>query len=161
MSLDAFVNWLAESPLSIAIGGHNWVTPAVQTVHILAIAAIMAGVLMTDLKALGAVGRGEPMLRFTRRYGPSALVALFIALVSGSTLIIGEPARSLQNPIFVLKMALLLSALVLTAAIHGPILRDESFWTGRTLALRGLAGLSLLIWMSIIFAGRWIAYAVT
>jgi len=59
-------------------------------------------------------------------------------------MIIGEPARSLANPVFQLKMLLLLAAIAVTVALH-----KES---------RIIAILSLSLWVGIVFAGRWIAY---
>ncbi|MBW8812569.1 MAG: hypothetical protein JF588_04020 [Caulobacterales bacterium] len=163
MSVDGFVSWLADTPVSEGIGAHGWITPAVQTVHILAIAVVMSAILMTNLRALGAVGGGEPMARFSRHYAPRIGAALLVLLISGATLIVGEPKRSLENPVFLLKMAMLIAALALATAIHLPLRHDAEFWTpgARRIALRVMAGGSLAIWVAIIFAGRWIAYAVT
>jgi hypothetical protein len=81
--------------------------------------------------------------------------------VTGSLLIIGEPRRSLINPTFYLKMALLLAAIVLTAALQGALAAAPAFWGedgGRRLAGKALATASILVWCGILFAGRWIAY---
>ena len=163
MMIDKFVAWLADTPVSLAIGDHAWITPTVQTVHILAIAIVMSGILMTNLKALGAVGQDDTLLGFSKLYAPWIGGALIILLISGATLIVGEPRRSLENPIFILKMSMLLVALILTAAIHAPLRRDAAFWRPgpRAVALRGMAVSSLGVWAAIVFAGRWIAYAVT
>lgn len=163
MILDGFIKLLADSPPSALIGAHNWITPAVQTVHIVAIAVVMAAILMTNLKALGALGGDATLEQFSESYLPWIKGALLVLLVSGSILIIGEPKRSLDNPVFGLKMACLLVALTLTAIIHAPLRRESGFWTApaRRIPLRGLAAVSLTLWTAIIFAGRWIAYAVT
>ena len=44
-ALDNFCAWIERTPLSQAIQVTSWSVPAVQTVHILAIAAVMASVL--------------------------------------------------------------------------------------------------------------------
>lgn len=161
MPIAGLVQWLAATSLSKAIGDNAWVTPTVQTVHILAIAAIMSAILMTNLRALGALGREETLARFSHRYAGWIVVALLVLAASGSLLIVGEPQRSLENTVFWLKMSCLAVALVATAAIHAPLAYDDQFWgsKGRTLMLRGLAASSLLVWAATIFAGRWIAYA--
>jgi len=161
MSLDKLVSWLAATGASKAIGDHAWVTPTVQTVHILAIALIMSAILMTNLRALGALGRDEPLSRFSDRYGPWIWAALAVLAASGATLIVGEPRRSLENPVFLLKMGMLAVALTATLAILLPLRRDREFWLagGRAAVLKGLAGSSLAVWVAIVFAGRWIAYA--
>ena len=163
MMIEKFVAWLADTPVSLAIGDHAWITPTVQTVHILAIAIVMSAILMTNLKALGAVGHDDTLLGFSQLYAPWICGALIVLLFSGATLIVGEPRRSLENPVFILKMVLLCIALLLTAAIHAPLRRNAAFWgtARRGGLLRGMALLSLGVWAAIVFSGRWIAYAVT
>jgi hypothetical protein len=143
-SLDRFCAWLEQTPLSQAIQNTGWVVPAVQTIHILAIAAVMSSVLMLDLRVLGIVGRDQPLARVTGRFRPVIWWTLPLLLATGIVMIVGEPARSLANPVFQLKMLLLLAAIAATTA-----LREGS---------RIIAILSLLLWVGIVFAGRWIAY---
>jgi len=76
-------------------------------------------------------------------------------------MIVGEPPRSLKNPVFQIKMALLLAALVATVICqvtlrHHPAFGDLT--TGRRAGAATLASVSMLLWVGIIFAGRWIAY---
>ena len=143
-ALDRFCSWLEQTPLSQAIQSAGWVVPAVQTIHILAIAAVMSSVLMLDLRLLGIVGKDLSLARVSARYRPIIWWTLPILLATGAVMIIGEPARSLANPVFQLKMLLLLAAIAVTAAFH-----KES---------RIIAILSLSLWAGIVFAGRWIAY---
>jgi hypothetical protein len=82
-------------------------------------------------------------------------------LLTGATLIIAEPSRSLQNPVFVLKMALLLLAAAVTLVCQLPLRKDAGYWDGsesRRRKVRVIGFLSLPIWIAILFAGRWIAY---
>src|SRR5438552_18413903 len=109
-ALDRFCSWLEQTPLSQAIQTTSWVVPSVQTIHILAIAAVMSSVLMLDLRLLGVVGRDQPLARVCARFRPVIWWALPVLLATGIVMIIGEPARSRANPIFQLQMILLLSA---------------------------------------------------
>ena len=158
--LDPLVSWLAATPLSVAIGSVNWLTPAVQCVHIVAIAALMACMTMSNLRVLGVVGREDSLAGFTRRYGAWIWPALLVLLVSGSVLVVGEPRRELQNKIFVTKMALVAAAAAMTLALQLPLRRDQAFWdgAGRVRLSQAIALASILAWVAIIFAGRWIAY---
>ena len=160
-SLDRFCAWLDQTPLSQTIQTTGWVVPTVQTVHILAIAAVMASVLMIDLRLLGVLGREQPVARVSERFRPVIWWTLPILLATGILMIIGEPVRSLENPIFQLKMALLVTAIIVTLSYQVPLGRDPAFWdlTGsRRGVARIIAVLSLLLWVGIVFAGRWIAY---
>jgi len=144
-SLDRFCSWLEQTPLSQAIQSTGWVVSAVQTIHILAIAVVLSAVLMPDLDLLGKVGREQPFERVTSRFRPVSCCALPNILATGVVMIIGEPARSLANPVFQLKILLPLAAIAVTAGLH----KDS----------RIIAILSLSLWVGIVFAGRWIAYS--
>jgi hypothetical protein len=160
-SLDRFCAWIDQTPLSQTIQTTAWIVPTVQTVHILAIAAVMASVLMIDLRLLGILGREQPVARVSERFRPVIWWTLPILLASGLLMIIGEPVRSLENPIFQLKMALLVAAIILTLSYQVPLGRDPAFWdvtSSRRGVARIIAVLSLLLWVGIVFAGRWIAY---
>jgi hypothetical protein len=78
-------------------------------------------------------------------------------------MISAEPARALQNPAFQLKMLLLVLVVGLCVAIGRPLRRDGGYWS-RSAGRRGLVAVlavtSLLLWVGIVFAGRWIAYLV-
>ena len=129
-ALDRFCGWLEQTPLSQAIQGAGWIVPSVQTIHILAIAAVMSSALMLALRLEG-------------RYRRVIWWSLPVLLATGMVMIVGEPARSLANPVFQLKMLLLLSAIAVT------LIRRDS---------RITALLSLSLWVGIVFSGRWIAY---
>jgi len=105
---------------------------------------VMSSVLMLDLRLLGIFGADQPLARVTSRFRPVIWWTLPILLATGVVMIIGEPARSLANPVFQLKMLLLLAAITVTAALHK--------------GSRIIAIASLLLWVGIVFAGRWIAY---
>jgi hypothetical protein len=159
--LDPFCNWLAATPVSQTIQAADWLIPAVQTVHILCVASVMSSVLMVDLRLLGMGARAQTLAGVTSRFLPFIWWPLPLLLATGATLIVAEPARSLENPVFMLKMALLLGAVAVTLASSMPLARDPAFWEvsgARRLSARLLALVSLPLWSAIVFAGRWIAY---
>jgi len=160
-SLAPFCDWLANTPVSQTIQTVSWIIPAVQTVHILAVAAVLTSALMIDLRLLGARSTDQPVASITNRFLPFIWWPLPLLLTTGALLIIAEPARSLQNPVFLLKMALLLAAAAVTLACQLPLRKDPFFWDaneGRKRAARLIALASLPLWIAIVFAGRWIAY---
>src|ERR1700687_5623333 len=113
-SIHHFCGWLQGTPISLAIQRTDWVVPLVQTIHILSIAAVVSGALMIDLRLLGALGRDQSVARVSGRFRPMIWRPLPILLLTGVVLIVGEPSRSLENPVFGLKMALLAAAIDIT-----------------------------------------------
>jgi hypothetical protein len=163
MDLHAFSEWLGTTPLSLLIQNVSWVIPTMQSVHILAIAIVFTSATMVDLRMLGVIGRDRPTAAYATRYLPWIWPTLVVLLLTGSVLIIGEPARSLQNPAFQLKMLLLILAMVSTFLLQRPMGRDPAYWElsgGRKATAALLALITLLLWVGIIFCGRWIAYIV-
>jgi hypothetical protein len=159
--IDEFCWWLEHTALSQAIQSVDWIVPAVQTVHILAITVVAASALMINLRLLGVVSADRALQEVSARFLPLVWWPLLVLLATGAIMIIGEPARSLKNPAFQLKMALLITALVVTAIYQLQLRCDPAFGspTGvRRAAATTLATLSMLLWAGIIFAGRWIAY---
>jgi hypothetical protein len=160
-SLDSFCDRLSASDLSQAIQSTDWVIPTVQTVHILAVAAVISSILMFNLRLIGVRARSESVASVAARFIPVVWFGLPILLGTGAILIIAEPARALQNPVFILKMALVLLAAGLTLVSQIPLRRNQGFWEvsiSRRHLARLVACLSLPIWVAIVFAGRWIAY---
>jgi len=133
----------------------------VQTIHILAIAVVASSALMIDLRLIGVFWANRPMQTVSARFLPLIWWPLLVLLASGLIMIIAEPARSLKNPAFQVKMLLLVGALTVTWLFHFLRRRDAAFGeagAGARAAATTLAIASILLWSSIIFAGRWIAY---
>ena len=158
-SLDRFCLWLEQTSWSQTVQSTAWIVPTVQTVHILAVATVVASALMLNLRLLGLVGLDQPLDRLSARFLPAIWWTLPVLLLTGVLMIIGEPARSLKNPIFQLKMGLLIAALGVTAfyplRLKGG--GDRLAAGGRGAALL-IAIPALALWSGIVFAGRWIAY---
>lgn len=165
MTVDAVVRdvskWLAATPLSHTIQTTGWIIPTLQTIHILSVAVLFSSAVLVDLRIWRALQRDVPLAEVARRFLPIIWPVVLILLVTGSLLIVGEPRRSLLNTTFYLKMALLAFALVLTGALQWSLAAAPHFWDqdrGRRIAGRFAATVSILVWCSILFAGRWIAY---
>ena len=156
--LNSVCAWIDSTAMSQMIQNTPWIVPAVQTVHILAIAALMASMLMINLRLAGVVGRDQPLAQVSRRFTPVIWWALPVLLISGAILITGEPARALKNNIFQLKMLLVMGAIAVTLYFAAPLKKNPRHWDGRTGLGTLVALISVLLWVGIIFAGRWIAY---
>jgi uncharacterized membrane protein SirB2 len=143
---DHIVHWLRTVP---------GLPPIVQSVHILSIACVVASIVMIDLRVLGVAVKSQDPAEMIRRLIPWTAVALVLLFISGSVFVVTRPARYFANPVFGIKVALIVPAIVISfvlARLH----RNTSTSLARH---KALAALSLVLWIGIILAGRWIAYA--
>src|ERR1700722_10056129 len=125
-----FCNWLASTSVSHVIQTTKWIIPTLQTIHILAIAALFSSAILFDLRLWGVVERDLPLKDIARRFFPVIWFALPVLLTSGAFLIVGEPKRALLNTTFYLKMALLACAILVTLGFQ---------WLCQPLPISGIA----------------------
>jgi hypothetical protein len=156
-----FCSWLAVTPFSLLMQNVEWLVPMVQIVHILAIAAVISSVFVVNLRLIGIFGNDQSHTHGNARFLTVIWWTLPILLATGAVLIIAEPARSLASSAFQLKMVLLVLAIIVTLYCQNTFVRDSARLgrRGGRNAARLIAVLSLTLWIGIIFAGRWIAYA--
>lgn len=153
-------DWLANTRLSLLFSGADWFIPTVQTVHILAIAAVLALLATLNARLLGLTIHAPSAQRLAASCLPPFWIALAVLLVSGSLLVIAEPGRELLNPAFRIKIPLVLVLALLTLLLQRGLQRRN--WSasrgGRRLAA-AIALASALLCVAIVAAGRLIAYA--
>jgi cbb3-type cytochrome oxidase subunit 1 len=159
--IQQFCDWLAATPVSQTFQDLGWFVPLVQTLHILSIAVVMTSVGMLDFKLLGLAGRTQSLAEMVSNFMPWVWSALVIQLITGALLTITEPSRELMNLAFRLKMLMVLAVAAILLLIQGRLRRDAQYWglsPGRRRAARVVGGSCLLLLVSIVVAGRWIAY---
>jgi len=151
-TLHDFAVWLAHSPVNTAVTAQAWLVPEIQIVHIVAIAAVVIAATLINLRALGLVETDQPQHVVAQAWTRVIGIAIVVLAATGFLLVASEPGRALFRTVFWVKLGLIVVALAVTAAQGrtGPV---------PTTASRLLAIGSLLLWIGIIFAGRWIAYA--
>ena len=162
MTLHELSGALYSTSISTAIRETAVLIPIVQSIHILAIAVVVGSAVVTDLRLAGVLATDETPRTVVRRYLPWMWAALALLLATGSVLAVGEPNRVLENPVFWTKMGLVAFAFTLTLLFRYPILHPEfRLEHARWAALaKPMAWASLLVWIAVIFCGRWIAYVI-
>lgn len=161
MTFHAFCEQLSMTPFSMLLQNITWIIPMTQSVHIVCIAIVIGSASMIDLRILGITGRSQSVSGMSNRLLPWIWSSLIILLATGAVLATAEPVRSLENPAFQAKMLMLACAAFLTLYFQRALSQDQAFWEltpARRAAAKMAAVVSLLLWIGIIFAGRWIAY---
>jgi hypothetical protein len=157
-----FAEWLSTTSPSVFIQNHNsWAIPTIQSIHIVGIGIVLGSAFMIYLRILGWAGSDQTLRQTVDRFGPWLTNSLYLMLVTGILMVIGEPVRELVTFSFWAKMALVAISTVVAVRMHRSIRLHEVEWE-QTLRHRGYIKLltvtTFLIWAVIIILGRLIAY---
>ena len=149
---------LAEWPVAAALRRSELLYPVVNAAHILGIGLLVGAIFTLDLRVTGAFRRaplavlGPPLVRM-------ATIGLGLAVATGFLLFSVRPQDYAANPAFLVKLSFIAAGL-----LNVLLLRLGTGWQ-RALAggpvtapVRMAAVVSMLIWMSAVLAGRWIAF---
>jgi hypothetical protein len=148
-----FCNALESTPMSLFIQKTSWVVPLVQIIHIFAIAVVLISSLTIYSSFFRAYDKQINLYKTVNSFKNYLYVSLIFLLLSGSVLIIGEPARSLANEAFQLKMIFLFTALICNFYLFKQIKNSQKI--SRVFCL-----FTMVMWLGVVFSGRWIAYYV-
>jgi hypothetical protein len=152
------LDWLANWPGALWLQRSGTAYLFVNAAHILGIGLLLGAVLPLDLRLIGFF-RSYPL----EAIGPFLLrvgsVGLALALLTGLWLFTVQPKQYAANSAFLWKLALLVLALANLGVQHyrqsfQDALRGGSIDTG----VRLRAGVSAVLWLSILVAGRWIGF---
>jgi hypothetical protein len=161
MALFPFFQWLQSTEFATAIRESAMVYPVIMTTHLAGIALFGGMILMGDLRLLGLAMKDRPVadvvgsLRVWKRVG-------FVLVVGCGILLLSAKAELYYpNPYYWLKMTLLalvgVHALVFHRSVYGNLPAiDRAPRIPGTAKLA--AALSLVLWIGLVCAGRWIAY---
>lgn len=152
--------WLYNLPWIVQLEESDNLFPIIESVHVLGITLLAGTLIIVDLRVLGATFAREPVRRIADTLLPYTWGGFALMVATGLPLFAAESIKLIDNPAFLLKLALLVAAAINALLFHLTVYRNVDEWGNRggaPLAARVLAGTSALLWLSIIVAGRLIA----
>ena len=161
MSLFELCEWLGNTSWSIALHESRYAFLVVLTIHVLTLSVFVGTALMIDLRLLGAAMVRVPASQVIERLVPWSAAGLILMMTSGALLFYAAPLVRYQNVFFRMKMATLVLALLNAWLFHRTVHRRIADWDRDAVpppAARLAGGLSLILWVVIIAAGRMMAY---
>jgi hypothetical protein len=157
--VDPIFAWIEHSALSDWIRGSDCVCafPMIVTLHNIGMAFLAGCGIAIDLRIIG-FAQGIPLKPLARLL-PLMWLAFAINATTGVLLLIAYPTKALTNPLFYIKLSLVVVALTLVYFVARDVLRRAGP-EGKPVAAnaRALAGASLAAWLVLIAAGRYLAY---
>ena len=133
--------------------------PAAESVHIAGLALLFGSIAIVDLRLLG-LGKRIPLGALVSFAVPWSLAGFLIAASAGLLMFTAHAEEFLTQPVFMLKMGLILAGGVNAAMLHTGSLRapGPAIDAQPPARVRFAAALSLLLWLGVIACGRMLAY---
>jgi hypothetical protein len=150
-----WLSWIGETGLAVWMRESSWGYPTVLSFHAIGMAIVAGIVMMLSLRALG-YARQLPMKFFDSLYTVGWL-GFLVNSISGVLLILIDPVTLLANTFFILKIILIVLG-GLALRILGRSFDQVDKFDELPPSMRGLASISLCLWLGVIIAGRLIAY---
>ncbi|WP_298735148.1 DUF6644 family protein [uncultured Chitinophaga sp.] len=148
--------YLENSPLAGAIRDSTWAYPILEIIHITGIVMLAGAAFMFDLRLLG-FSKELPVAGLARHLLPWSKRGLLLIVPSGLLLFITNAITLTSNPVFWLKMLLLVTAGLNALLFHRLIDRIPEKQRTPTRA-KLMALLSIVLWIAVITCGRLLAY---
>jgi hypothetical protein len=161
MSIEAFCQWLYDTSLANAVRESESLFPWAESIHVLAIAAVVGSISFVDLRLLSLASRNRPVSNLVREVLPITWIAFVVAVASGVTLFASNAVDYWNNPAFRWKMVLLALAGMNMLVFHGLTYKGVGEWdtSPKTpLGAKIAGGTSLLLWIGVVAFGRWIGF---
>ena len=152
---------LEATPFAVAISESEWLFPTIETVHVIALTLVVGSIAMLDLRMLGVTTRNLGVMQLSEEVLPWTWGAFVVAALTGSLMFSSAATKYYANIPFRMKMVLLLAAGINMAIFNFTAFRAVHDWNLRLptpMAARVAASLSLLFWIAVVFAGRWIGF---
>jgi hypothetical protein len=148
---------LEQSGFGLMIRDAVLVYPIANVLHVLAVLVFFASVFLMDARVLGLWG-GEPVEVVLARWRRLAITAFIVIVGSGIVLLTPEATAMVRNPSFLLKFALIAIALVNVLVMSAALRRHDPMLGDAPALARASAVASIILWLGVAAAGRYIAY---
>jgi uncharacterized protein DUF6644 len=154
------VQWFQDTALGTAIRESAIVFPVILSLHLTGMGLFGGMILMTDLRLLGIALTKHPVSDVVRGLRPWKHLGLTLTATCGILLLWSKAAIYYPNPYLRIKLVLF-ALVIIHALVFRSVYRNVEA-LDRSPAIPGraklAAALSLVLWISIVTAGRWIGY---
>jgi hypothetical protein len=152
---------LEKTPLAQWVQGDTYAFPALEAAHVVAVILVFGSIAMLDLRLLGVSSRNHAVTKLASEVVPWTWTSFTLAVVTGALLFLGQASSYFANREFRIKMVLLALAGVNLVVFHAFAWRSVHRWNTGTptpVGAKAAAALSLILWIGVVIAGRWIGW---
>jgi hypothetical protein len=164
MDVSAILKTLASSGLASWIRDSLYAFPLIESFHVVGLTMVFGTIAIVDLRLLGLAWTYRPFTRITRDVVKWTWVAFALTVITGLLMFITNAEVYFNNFQFRSKMVLIALSGINMLVFELTSGRAVHLWDNDEAAPPAgrLAGaLSLLLWIGVIFLGRWIGFTTT
>ncbi|HLH32028.1 MAG TPA: DUF6644 family protein [Terriglobia bacterium] len=164
MDIAGAISLVESSRVADAIRNSLYLFPLIESAHVLGLTMVFGTIAIIDLRLLGIASTRRSFRRIASDVLKWTWAAFALSVVTGSLMFITNANVYYHNFFFRAKMALLLLAGINMLIFEVTAARSVHRWDNDVkapLAGRTAAALSLVLWIAIIFLGRWTGFTTT
>ena len=153
--------WLENTPLALTIAEGAYPFPLLETAHVLGLGTVVGTIAIVDLRLLDLASRNRPVRALVEETLPYTWAGFTLALATGALMFISKATEYINNVPFRIKLCVLALAGLNMVAFHMLTYKSVDRWNhgiATPRAARIAGGSSLVLWITVVFLGRWIAF---
>jgi hypothetical protein len=161
MDIAGFLEWLQSSNVATGIRDSLYLFPLIESLHVLGLTLVFGLITILDLRLLGIASSRRPVTRVMSDIMKWTWMAFILTAATGALMFMTNASVYYHNFFFRTKIVLLAIAGANVLVFELTSRRQMHRWDKSLAASpagKTTAFLSLLLWITIIFMGRWIGF---
>lgn len=139
--------WIEHSPIGEFMRHSRVTFPIFEIIHLIGLALFLGTLLLVDMGLLGLAMRRQPIHQVAAALAPWTWGGFGLLMLTGPFMFSAQAAKWHDNPIFWIKIMLLLIAIVFQLSVQRRISSEDL--SGRPTGNKRIGAVSLMLWMSI------------
>ena len=148
--MNGFIEWCQYNALSQFMRSAKWPYPSVEVLHIAGLVVVFGSMLILNLRIFGRILRQEPVPQVAAGLSAITIAGVAAQFITGPVLFMTSAMKFAESTPFKLKLLLLVVALTYHFGAHRRFALDPATPAN---TLRVSATASMLLWISVVFAG--------
>ncbi len=149
--------WIERSPIGQFMQGSRVIFPIFEIIHLIGLALFVGTLLLTDLGLLGLAMRRQPIHQVAAALAPWTWRGFAILLITGPLMFTAQAAKWHDNPVFWIKILLLIPATIFQLSVRRKITSTDLFLSPGKAKLIG--AVSLVLWIGIALSAKMMEFA--
>jgi hypothetical protein len=149
--------WIERSPFGQLMRSSQVIFPIVESIHLIGLALFLGTLLLVDMGLLGAAMRRQPIHQVAAALAPWTWSGFALLMLTGPFMFAAQAAKWHDNPVFWIKIPLLIVAAVFQLSVRRKIASEDALVRPATAKLIG--AVSLLLWITVGLLSKMMEFA--